>query len=78
MWGQQRFDLSCWSRGKTRKNIIQPFAETNVVRFAGGRERVEDCQTLSASFASGKKTVFPDDRDPAVKSLGRIVVDIKP
>lgn len=78
MWGEQRINLTSWSRGKTRQDIIQPLAETNVVRFAGGRERVENCQTLSASFASGKKTVFPDDSDPAVKSLGRIVVDIKP
>ena len=37
---QQGFGLICRSRGKAWKRVFQPFAETDVVRFAGGGEGI--------------------------------------
>ncbi len=59
----QRINLPCRSRIQTRQNVFEPLAKADTVRFACRGERIQDSETLSASFTAGKEAVLSDDRN---------------
>ena len=74
--GDQRINLSCRSRIQTRQNVFEPLAKADTVRFACRGERIQDSETLSASFTAGKEAVLSDDRNSPVEPFGRVVIDV--
>ena len=76
LW-DQRINLPCRSIIQTRQNVFEPLAKADTVRFACRGERIQDSETLSASFTAGKEAVLSDDRNSPVEPFGRIVVDVQ-
>ena len=48
---------------QTRQNVFEPFPEIDAVFFACRGERIQDSETLSASFTAGKEALLSDDRN---------------
>ena len=74
-WDQQ-INLSRRSGIQTRQNIFEPLAKADAVRFACRGERIQDSETLFASFTAGKEAVLSDDRNSPVEPFGRVVIDV--